>query len=214
MSIRVSTDFLNKNISFALKVKRIGTHEYTSQDVAIKIGDDIRNATKAHVDLTHPDFKLFIEIRDDYAYIFTEKIQGTGGLPLGTQGNVIVLFENAKSLLAAWYLMKRGCNVIFITNNKQNIVPLKSFLTRWGIITDIISMKTKIRDAHEFIKHTASEKRCDAIGRGTTIFNNPIHELSTTFLLKNHTQLPILHPLLAMEDNQIHIKSKEIGIYL
>jgi thiamine biosynthesis protein ThiI len=214
LSIRVAIDFLNKNKSFALKVTRIGTHEYTSQDVAIRIGNDLRNATKAKVDLTHPDYTLFIEIRDDHAYLFTKKIQGMGGLPLGTQGNTIVLFEDAKSLLAAWYLMKRGCRIFFIRNENKNIAPLQSFLARWGIFPHVITIDAATNLIYEFIKHTASEKKCDAIGLGTTVFNNTKQELSNITLLKNHTHLPVLLPLLAMDNNEIKKKCKDLGISL
>jgi thiamine biosynthesis protein ThiI len=33
--------------------------------------------------LTEPDIEIFIEVRNDKAFIFTEKIKGPGGLPMG-----------------------------------------------------------------------------------------------------------------------------------
>jgi len=55
---------LNKEKSFALRVTRTGEHDFSSQDVAVKLGNVIVDATKAGVDLSNPDFELFIEIRN------------------------------------------------------------------------------------------------------------------------------------------------------
>jgi len=88
---------LNKEKSFALRVKRTGNHSFSSQDFAVKIGQEIVNATKAKVDLSTPDFELFIDIRNKNSFFFTEKIRGTGGLPLGTQGKTLALIDTPRS---------------------------------------------------------------------------------------------------------------------
>ena len=81
LAIKISQETLNKEKSFAIRVTRTGNHDFSSQDVAVKIGNAIVKATKATVNLIKPDFELFIEIRNDNSFIFTEKIRGTGGLP-------------------------------------------------------------------------------------------------------------------------------------
>jgi len=62
---------LNKEKSFALRITRTGEHDFSSQDVAVKLGNVIVDATKAGVDLSNPDFELFIEIRNKNAFFFT-----------------------------------------------------------------------------------------------------------------------------------------------
>ena len=212
LSVKLSKEFLNPEKSFALIVTRIGTHNYTSQDVAIKIGNNIVKATQAKVNLTKPDFKIYIEIRDEDAYIFTEKIRGPGGLPLGTQGTALVLFEDIKSLLAAWYLMRRGCKIIFITKDNQKIETLKSFLMKWYIRSTIFELDSEVKNINTFIKNIATKRKCDAIIMDNTIFNDPQLELSNIQSLKKDTDLPILNPLIAMDENEISQKCKEIGI--
>ena len=113
-AINISKKMIDKEDSFALRVTRTGQHSFTSQDVAVKIGNDIVKATKANVNLTKPNFELFIEIRNDKAFLFLEKFQGTGGLPLGTQGKALALIDSPQSILASWYLMRRGCKTIFV----------------------------------------------------------------------------------------------------
>ena len=72
------------------------------------------------VDLTNPELTIYIEVRDNDAYIFHEKIQGPGGLPLGTQGKVISLVSSGiDSPVATYLMMKRGCQVIALYCDNQ-----------------------------------------------------------------------------------------------
>jgi len=66
------------------------------------------------VDLGSPDRTLFIEVRDNVAYLFHEKIRGPGGLPYGSSGMSICALGNRESLLAAYLMMKRGNLLYFI----------------------------------------------------------------------------------------------------
>ncbi|MCS3923237.1 tRNA sulfurtransferase, partial [Methanosalsum natronophilum] len=68
---------------------------------------------KPAVDLTDPDKEFFIEVRDNKAYIFTEKIKGVAGLPLGTQGKMVALVSGGiDSPVSAWMMMRRGVEII------------------------------------------------------------------------------------------------------
>ena len=88
--VEISKNQMEKTDSFALRVTREGNHEFTSQDVAVAVGEAVVKATNAKVNLSKPDFTLFIEIRDNVAYFYIEKFAGVGGLPLGTQGNCLL----------------------------------------------------------------------------------------------------------------------------
>jgi thiamine biosynthesis protein ThiI len=71
----------------------VGEHDFTSQEMAAYCGSVVYEITKSKVDLSNPDFELFVEVRDDITYIYHQKIQGLGGLPVGSQGRVIVLIS-------------------------------------------------------------------------------------------------------------------------
>ena len=94
LALQLTKNILTEEKSFAIRSTRVGTHTFSSQQVAVHIGNDIVKATHAGVDLTNPDIELFIEIRDKKSFLFTEKINGVGGLPLGTQGRILALIEN------------------------------------------------------------------------------------------------------------------------
>jgi thiamine biosynthesis protein ThiI len=65
------------------------------------------------VDLTNPDREIFVEMRQSKSYVFTETVEGVGGLPLGTQGKMVSLVSGGiDSPVATWLMMKRGIEVI------------------------------------------------------------------------------------------------------
>jgi thiamine biosynthesis protein ThiI len=100
--------------TFALRVRRIGKHPFTSRDLAERLGDLIR-AEYPHlsVDLDGPEREIFVEIRDGTCYLFDQKIPGAGGLPLGVEGTLVALVSGGiDSPVAAYMMMKRGCRIV------------------------------------------------------------------------------------------------------
>jgi thiamine biosynthesis protein ThiI len=212
LAVDVSKEELNQKKSFAIRATRTGAHKFTSQDVAIKIGDEVVKATKANVDLTNPDFELFIEIRNDKAFLFSEKIRCVGGMPLGTQGNILALIDSSESILAAWYLMHRGCKTIFLNVTESKNI-LKSFAGNWFVKLDISAINSE-NNIYEEINKIAYERNCDAIVTGHTIFGDSKNVLYDIKQLKKHVKIPILHPLIAMNGKEINNKCKKIGLTL
>ncbi len=104
--------------SFAIRARRSGNHPFSSADVGKTCGDAVWNALEKEgkhprVDLSSPDKEIFVEIRQKLAYIYLEKFKGVGGLPLGTQGSMVVLMSGGlDSPVAAWLMMKRGVMII------------------------------------------------------------------------------------------------------
>ena len=111
--LELASIILNEGDTFAIRVIRKGNHNYTSIEAAKKIGGKVLKSFSnkgIKVDLKSPKKVIYIEIRDNKSYIFTEKIQGLGGLPTGTQGRIISLLSGGiDSPVATWMMMKRGC---------------------------------------------------------------------------------------------------------
>jgi len=211
LSVEISKRKLTKKKSFAIRVTRAGKHDFSSQDVAVHVGNEIVKATKAIVNLTKPDFELFIEIRSNKAFIFTKKIPGVGGMPFGSQGKILALIDSKYSILAAWYLIRRGCKATFLINKKSNLSILNSFIKNWYIDSDIYDLKP----GKNLIKNSnkiAYEKKCEAIVTGYRLFVKSTKTLSEIKTLKKSINFPVLHPLIAMHTKEINKKCKEIGI--
>jgi len=112
-----------KGKTFAIRARRSGNQRFTSMDIGKEVGYII--AGKA--DLSNPDRELFIECRMKKTYIFTEKIPGPGGLPLGASGKIFGIINNKEDFVASWLMMKRGCEVIVISDKKPLIAKVKKW---------------------------------------------------------------------------------------
>jgi len=100
--------------TFAIRMKRVGTHPFTSREKAVELGDLVREAfPHLRVDLDSPDLELHVEIRERSCYLYTKVIPGAGGIPLGVEGILVALVSGGiDSPVAAWMMMKRGCRIL------------------------------------------------------------------------------------------------------
>ena len=127
--IEIAKEILQKGDTFALRVRRSGTHDYTSIDVARIVGKNIIEELSNYdlkVNLSNPNKKIFIEIRDDFSYVFSQIIKTPWvGLPIETPKKMFVMdVGRIYDLIAGFMLMKRGSNIYPILfnmiNNREN----------------------------------------------------------------------------------------------
>jgi thiamine biosynthesis protein ThiI len=87
---------------------------YISPEIEKQVGAAIGDATGAKVDLSKAaEIEIGVEVQPGRALVFGEILAGPGGLPLSSQGRVVVLLSSGiDSPVAAWLMMKRGCGVI------------------------------------------------------------------------------------------------------
>ena len=108
---------LKEGDRFAVKCKRVGKQGYSSADVRKLLGQRVLDAfgekLGLSVDLGNPDFVLGVEVRDDQAFVYSQVIDGVGGMPLGTQPKLVGLFSGGiDSAVGLWLVMKRGSPVV------------------------------------------------------------------------------------------------------
>ena len=53
----------------------------------------LKNISNVSVDVHNPEYELKIEIREDYAYIYTKEIKGAGGYPVGVAGKGLLMLS-------------------------------------------------------------------------------------------------------------------------
>jgi thiamine biosynthesis protein ThiI len=193
---------------FALRVSRVGTHDFTSQDVAIDVGAYIQEKTDFPVDLTNPDCEVFIEVRDDTTLVFLEKIQGPGGMPVGTQGRVLSLIENPHDLLAAWFLLKRGCDMVFISSKKNIEQTFDRFFSIWHIPSFICYVK-KDGEYWKQVNSIITDQHCQAICDGSFFGENAKKVVEHIIFLKHQVNIPVMTPLISYKKKTIDVLCKE-----
>ena len=240
----VDEGILDENTKFAIKCRRVGTHDFTSQEMAAHCGGVVRNVVMAPVDLTNPDLTIFVEIRENDAYIYHEKIRGPGGLPLGTQGKVIVLLSSGiDSPVAAYMMMKRGCEVVALHCNNDPFSGPKVtenfnlLVDRLNIYARGVPIKKRIIDYGEYLsvaKEKAPEKMtcvlcksgmyriaeklavklgADAIVDGSSVGQVASQTLSNILATRYGVEVPILSPLIGLDKEEITAIAKEIGTF-
>lgn len=63
-------------------------------------------------DMRHPDFTLFLDVRDEGTYIYTEVILGMGGFPAHIQGKGLLMVSGGIDSVVAGYLaIKKGVEI-------------------------------------------------------------------------------------------------------
>ncbi len=99
--------------TFAVRARRVGSHPFTSQDLAKEIGRAILDACPgAKVHLDAPAVEIHVEVRENRGFVFREFWPGPGGLPLGSQGRALAVVDDEAGMVSAWMAMKRGCRVV------------------------------------------------------------------------------------------------------
>ncbi|KUG20195.1 MAG: tRNA 4-thiouridine(8) synthase ThiI [Methanomicrobiaceae archaeon] len=107
---------LKPGMTFAVRARRSGVSGFTSQELAADVGAAICGSIPGiSVNLTRPDYEIFVEARESGGIVYDDEQAGPGGLPLGTQGRVMVLLSDGiDSPVASWLMMRRGCEVIHL----------------------------------------------------------------------------------------------------
>ncbi len=133
-------NFLHSGDSFKLSVQRRGQHSFSSKDTENLVGKQVLNSIPGlKVNLSKPVKTIFIEIHPKEFFIFFEEVSGLKGLPLGVEGNCFIFSEARKEdLIAAWLLMKRGCNIFPISSEENHEAVEKLFqkLVSWNSFRD------------------------------------------------------------------------------
>ncbi|PVY76296.1 [ThiS-adenylate] sulfurtransferase [Tamilnaduibacter salinus] len=102
--------------SFAVRVRRSGKHDFSSQDLEKYLGGALLRRTDARaVNLNHPDEPVRLEVIGDYFHVVDERFEGMGGYPMGAVENAMTLISGGYDSSVATYLnMRRGIRTHFL----------------------------------------------------------------------------------------------------
>ena len=113
--IKTAFQLLPKQFSsFKVHARRITkTGRYNSTQLNETVGEAIFETLNVPVHMKNPEVMVGIEIVNDSAYIFTEKLPCPGGLPEGVSGVITIPSADPHAELAGLLLLKRGCSIVF-----------------------------------------------------------------------------------------------------
>jgi thiamine biosynthesis protein ThiI len=228
---------LGEGDSFAIRAHRSTSGSLLRRDVELSGGAEVLRALKARsvkVDLENPTLTLYVDLVGDWAYIYKEKIEGPGGLPLSSQWKMLAVLDSGPlTILAAYAMMRRGCMVqLFIptSNTFRSLSPetqlplakkLAQLVARPGykaFTLDLDELWGRGKSAQSLVgfKQLA---RAAAISfakkkrfRGVILADVEGNLESAMQYRYSAVDLPIIHPLLGMESADIDQLSRFVGI--
>jgi thiamine biosynthesis protein ThiI len=224
---------------FAVRARRTGRHAYRSRDIEVKLGAALYPYA-AGVDLTHPEFTAYVEVRDDVAYLFSERTPGPGGLPLGVEGNAVALLSGGyDSAVAAWLLLKRGvaldyvfCNLGGDAYERAVVQVAKALADDWSYGTrphlHAVDFSEVLRELREKTRasywqvvlkrlmyraaaQVAAERNAEAIITGEAIGQVSSQTLTNLRSIEEISTLPVLRPLIGADKEEIIERARVIG---
>ena len=235
--------FIPENESFAVKCRHVGNHEFSSQEMAAFVGSVVIDLTNARVNLSCPDLTLYVEVRDDKTFIYSEKIKGLGGLPVGTQGRVVCLISGGiDSPVAAFQMLKRGCSITLLhcDNNPygkgtvdkvfQHAKKLQNYslgeqvnlyTIKYGKYLEHVIKKAPLRmtcvlcksGMYQSAEILAKKENANAIVDGSSIGQVASQTLENIEASRYHCKMPIFSPLISLDKLEIESIAKKIETY-
>ena len=98
-----------------------------SAEVNRDLGAFVKDLTGAQVNLKYPELSIYVDIQSSGFLIYFDEVKAHGGLPVGVSGKVAVMLSGGiDSPVAAWQMMKRGCQVMFVHFHSYPLVDRTS----------------------------------------------------------------------------------------
>ena len=225
--------------TFAIRARRAGQHPFRSRDVQIELGSRLLPHSDG-VDLDDPDIAIHVEVRDDRAYMFSDREPGAGGLPLGVEGRAVALLSGGyDSAVSAWLLLKRGVTLDYVFCNlggdayERSVVQVGKLLAddwsygyrpRLHVVDFEAPLEELRRHAREkywqvvlkrLMYRAASlvgaERKAEAIVTGEAVGQVSSQTLSNLRAIEPAADLPVLRPLLGFDKDEIIDLARRIG---
>ncbi|PIN98636.1 MAG: hypothetical protein COT90_03415 [Candidatus Diapherotrites archaeon CG10_big_fil_rev_8_21_14_0_10_31_34] len=157
---------LSKGDSFALRISRNGKHDFSSQDIAVEVGQKIMDEIKGlKVNLSSPSKEIFADVIQNTVFLYSEKIPGVKGIPVGVEGKVGLIMDGKKDeLVSAFLMLKRGCNIFpIIRENNSKIKANIELISQFNSFTELKSIPfSAIEQERNFLSALVLSERNEA----------------------------------------------------
>lgn len=214
----------------------------TSMDLNQELGGMIIKETGKKAKMVGPDLKVFVDVGEKEAFVFTDKVKGLGGLPVGSSGKLVAsLSGGIDSPVASAMMMKRGCRVVFVHIHNKTLandgmagkiddiveqltrVQLESRLIvvpfeeiQKEIIMSIPSRYRMIvyrRFMMRILNRIAEKERAGGIITGDNVGQVASQTLENLECIHDSAELPVYSPLIGMNKEEIVSLARGFGTY-
>ena len=230
--------------TFKVEAKRADKNfPVKSPEIGRKIGAAVLKGCKVlRVDVHDPDCRLFVDVRHDKTYIYQDKIQGFGGLPLGTNGKGMTLLSGGiDSPVATWMMAKRGMLIEAVhfhsypytsERAQQKVEELASLVAtycgrfRMHVINLLPIQEEIVKNCPEdettihvrrFMMRIAQElagrEDCNMLITGENLGQVASQTAEALVVTDASVTMPVMRPLIGMDKVDIMDIAHEIGTY-
>lgn len=213
-----------------------------SPEVSRHIGGVIlKNFKDLNVDVHNPDFYLYIDIKKN-AYIYIDRIEGYGGMPVGTNGRGLLLLSGGiDSPVAGFMMAKRGMDISgvhfhsypFTSERAEDKV--KNLAKKLSLYTgDMKLYSVNILNIQKELNKKCPEKEMtilsrrfmmriaekialsngmDALITGESLGQVASQTIKGISVVNSSVNIPILRPLIALDKRDIIDIARDIDTY-
>ena len=251
-AIRVAKEYMennpkshqeNETYLFKIETKRADKHfPMTSPMISADVGGTLLDALpQLKVDVNHPDFIVYIEVREQ-SYVYANIIKGFGGLPMGTNGKgLLMLSGGIDSPVAGFMMAKRGVEIEAVhfdsypytsERSKEKVLKLAEILSGYFYrikvhIVPFTDTLLAIRDncQEEFLtivmrrlmifvsEKIAKKVEAQALITGESMGQVASQTISSLAVTDIATELPIFRPLIGMDKSEVIALAEKIGTF-
>ena len=194
------------------------------------------------VDVHHPELTVYVEVREDAAYVHGPAEAAAGGLPLGMGGHAVSLLSGGiDSPVSSYMIAKRGVQLEMIhfasppyTSElaREKVLKLAQELTPWcGRLAVFIIPFTEIQEEirrkcpedhftlimRRFMMRLgdrlAHELACKAIVTGESLGQVASQTIQALVVSDDVATLPVLRPLIGMDKEEIVRIARHVGTF-
>ena len=233
----------NPTFTFKVKTRRVNKNfPMHSDEISAELGGDILNKYQnLKVDVHNPDVTIYVEIRN-HINIYSEKISGPGGLPIGTSGKAMLLLSGGiDSPVAGYMVSKRGVIIEAIyfhappytsDRAKQKVIDLATIVSKWSTriklhIINFTDIQLKIyekcphdeltiimrRYMMKIAETIADKNECLALITGESIGQVASQTVESLRATNEVTKLPVFRPLIGFDKEEIIKIAKNIDTF-
>lgn len=228
--------------SFKVESKRSDkAFPMTSIAISQEIGGRLAEAHPGvEVDVRHPEYTVYVEIRDLAAYVHGPAEPGAGGLPTGVGGRAMCLLSGGiDSPVAAYMIAKRGVEIECVhffsypyTSRlaKDKVIELARLVTKYcGKMTVNVVSFTEIQEAirdncpeefftlimrrfmMEISQRIAKQDGCGALITGENLGQVASQTMEAMTVTGAVVDIPVFMPLVGMDKEEIVTIARKIG---
>ncbi len=214
----------------------------TSPEINHDLGALVQRLTGAEVSLKEPEVNVFVEMLPREALVYFREERGPGGMPVGVGGKVVALLSGGiDSPVAAWRMMKRGCEVTFVHfhsfplvdgTSREKAREIVELLNRRQFRSSLLLVPfadvqrdiiLSVPPAYRVVvyrrfmariaQRIARERGAKALVTGESLGQVGSQTLENMVTVRSVLDMPVFSPLIGMDKQEIVSEARAIGTF-